>query len=102
MELGLTQLQVSFQLHTDEYTVGNWEKDRTVPAVRFFPGIFAFLGYDPFPVPVTLGERIARRRRELGLSIKSAAKLIGVDEGSFGHWEHGTRKPMRAKRALDV
>jgi len=75
MERGLTQDQAGKDLGTDEWTVGNWEKDRTFPAVRYFPAIFRFLGYDPFPMPTTLPERMIARRRVLGLSVRRAASL---------------------------
>lgn len=87
MEQGLTQAQVGQELRTDEWTVGNWEKDRTFPAVRYFPAIFRFLGYDPFPAPITLSEKLLAKRRALGLSVKRAAAQIGLDEGTFARWE---------------
>jgi DNA-binding transcriptional regulator YiaG len=68
--------------------------------VRSFPAIFGFLGYDPFPAPTTVSEKIAAKRRELGWSIKEAAKRIGVDEGTFSRWENGEWKPAcQAKRS---
>jgi transcriptional regulator with XRE-family HTH domain len=96
MELGLTQCQVSTRLLTDETTIGHWEKDQTTPPVRFYPAIFAFLGYDPFPKPTTLPEQLLSKRRALGLSIKRAAKKIGVDEGTFSRWERGDWKPQKS------
>jgi hypothetical protein len=70
-----------------------WEQDRARPTVRYYPAIFCFLGCDPFPAPVTLGERLASKRRQLGLSIKQAAARLGVDEGTFNRWENGSWKP---------
>lgn len=70
-----------------------WEQDRTRPVVRYYPAIFQFLGYDPFPASLTLPERIAAKRRQLGWSIKEAAAYVGVDEGTFGRWESGEWKP---------
>lgn len=72
-----------------------WEQDRRTPKVGYYPRIFAFLGYDPFPSPTTLGERLRARRRELGLSIRRAAKLVGVDEGTLLSWELGRREQGR-------
>ena len=76
--LGLNQKQVAEQLGLDACTIGNWEKDRTYPAVRFFPSIIRFLGYDPFPEAQTLADRLRAKRRALGLSYKRLA--------SFGSW----------------
>ena len=79
-----------------------WEQDRTEPVVRYYPAIFAFLGYDPFPPPRTLPEQIASQRRRLGLPIKKAAKLVGVDEGTFARWENGAWTPRMSKSAVTV
>jgi len=91
MEQGLTQAQAGKDLGTDEWTVGNWEKDKTFPAIRYFPAIFRFLGYDPFPAPTTLSQKLSAKRRALGLSVKRAAQMMGVDEGTFARWERGER-----------
>ena len=101
MEQGLTQAQVGRELGTDEWTVGNWEKDRTLPAVRYFPAIFRFLGYDPFPAPITLSEKLLAKRRALGLSVKRAAAEIGVDEGTFALWERGTAQLQKIEDAVE-
>lgn len=79
-------------------TVLLWEKDRVKPSARHYPAILGFLGYDPFAPPATLGERLAHKRRELGLSVKAAAKLLEVDEGTFSSWERG-REPRRSRNA---
>jgi len=38
------------------------------------------LGYDPFPEPTTAGEEIKALRRRRGISRKTLAKEIGIDE----------------------
>jgi hypothetical protein len=60
-----------------------------VPTARYYPVIFQFLGYDQFAAPSSLCERLAAKRRELGLTVVAAAKLAGVDEGTFRRWERG-------------
>lgn len=77
-----------------------WEWDKHEPVVRYYPAIFEFLGYDPFPEPVTLPERITSQRRKLGLTISQAAKGIGVDEGTFRRWESGKWKPRLSEDAV--
>jgi transcriptional regulator with XRE-family HTH domain len=86
-ELGQLQREVAGRLSVNIWTYLLWEQDRTTPTIRYYPAIFQFLGYDPYPAPSTLAERIAAKRRELGLPIKQAAKLAGVDEGTFSRWE---------------
>ena len=87
LTLKLRQKDVGKLLGTDQFSVINWEKDRTSPAIRFYPAILAFLGYDPFPVPTALAERLRAKRRSLGLSIHSLAARLGVDPGRFADWE---------------
>jgi DNA-binding transcriptional regulator YiaG len=41
-------------------------------------------------------------RRELGPSIKEAAKHLGVDEGTFARWESGEGKPRMSGQAIDI
>lgn len=100
-ELGLLQREVARAVSVNTWTYLLWEKGRTAPEMRYFPAIFRFLGYDPFPAPQTLPERIASKRRALGLSIREAAKLVGVDEGTFGRWESGEWKPRVSREAVD-
>jgi DNA-binding XRE family transcriptional regulator len=88
-------------LAVDETTYLHWEKGQTIPAIEHYPGIFRFLGYDPFPTPVTLAEQIGRKRRVLGLSISDAARLVGVDEGTFARWERGEWKPRMSQAKVD-
>jgi transcriptional regulator with XRE-family HTH domain len=81
-------------------TFATWEKGQCTPTIGYYPAIFTFLGYDPYPAPATFPERIASQRRKLGLSLKDAARKIGVDEGTFLRWERGEWKPRRSQEAL--
>jgi magnesium chelatase family protein len=103
MTLRLTQPQAALQVSTSVETLANWEKERTQPAAPHYPAILRFLGYDPFGPPATLGERLAHKRRELGLSVKAAAKLMGLDEATFAKWERGgkPRQDEDVARFLD-
>ena len=51
------------------------------------PAIIGFLGYDPFPDPASLSDRLAAVRRANGWTIKRAAEQLGVDEGTWARWE---------------
>ena len=67
------------------------------------PGILRFLGYDPYPVPQTLPERMLAKRRAHGWSIADAAKRLGVDEGTWGTWERtGQIKWARYRAILET
>jgi transcriptional regulator with XRE-family HTH domain len=99
-ELGLFQAEVVAQLGVKVDTYLLWEQDRHEPVVRYYPAIFEFLEYDPFPEPVTLPERIISQRRKLGLTISQAAKRTGVDGGTFRRWESGEWKPRMSGKAV--
>ena len=53
------------------------------------PAILTFLGYDPFPAPTAVGERLLHARRKHGWSIKEAASHLGVDSTTWYDWERG-------------
>ena len=96
MELRLRQKDVGKRLKVGAFTVLNWEKDKTIPATRYLPRIADFLGYDPFPAPKTLGERIIAARRRLGIPRKKLALRLGVDEGALKRWEENGMTPRRS------
>jgi transcriptional regulator with XRE-family HTH domain len=89
LELGLTQKQAAERLAINPSTVLNWETGRTVPPIRSMPAILTFLGYDPFPAPTSVGERLLQARRKRGWSIREAASHLGVDSMAWCDWEHG-------------
>jgi transcriptional regulator with XRE-family HTH domain len=99
--LGLFQREVAERFSVNIWTYLLWEQDRTTPTIRYYPLIFLFLGYDPYPTPSTLAEKIAAKRRELGLPVKQAAKLVGVDEGTFSRWESGEGSPRLLRHKAD-
>ena len=89
LELRLTQKQAAERLGVNPWTVLNWEKDHTAPPIESMPAIIRFLGYDPFPEPKNIPERLLAKRRAMGWSIKEAARQLGVHEGTWGDWERG-------------
>ena len=80
--------------------VNNWERGRNFPDLRVWPKVINWLGYNPEPEGTTLGERVARRRRELGLSQEELACQLGVDGASVNTWETGETQPNRRGRLL--
>jgi transcriptional regulator with XRE-family HTH domain len=86
--LGLYQREVAECLGVDPFTVLNWEKGKTEPPLRAIPAILAFLGYNPFPTPTTLSERMLSARRMRGWTMKEAAQAVGVDPCTWQSWEH--------------
>jgi len=82
-------------------TIIAWEKDRKEPEHWNWPGIIAFLGYDPHPAPSTLGERLPARYRQLGVSRREASRRLGMDENTLAAYETGAWRPRTPRsRAL--
>jgi len=100
LDLGLTQRAAADQLGVSASTVLNWERIKTEVPVQAVPAVVRFLGYDPFPVPTTLSERMQAKRRHMGWSIQDAAQALGVDEGTWGAWEREAVKPWPRYQAL--
>ena len=93
LDLNLRQKDVAVRLRLNEYTVCGWENNKTTPAVRYFPRIIEFLGYDPYGEPERYGEMIAARRRQCGLSRKRLAKQLSMDEMTLARYEDGVAQP---------
>jgi transcriptional regulator with XRE-family HTH domain len=98
LALKLLQREAAAMLGVTTETVLHWEKGQTEPPASAYPAILAFLGYDPFPEPRTVGERLKAKRRVLGLSIEKAALVLGVDPGTLGDWEAGKTVLYREHR----
>lgn len=100
LELGLALKEAGKLLRTDERSVINWEKGRTVPAVYRLPAIIRFLGYSPVPQPRTIAERLVAKRLERGWSRKVASHHWGIDESTLRDWEHEKIILFRKHRTL--
>ena len=87
LEGGFTQAEAAHLLGVSAATVLSWETEKVEPEIRYMPAIIQFLGYDPFPAPTTLSERMLAKRRQMGWSIKEAAAHLGVNEGTWAEWE---------------
>lgn len=96
----LTQGAAGAVLGVCASTVLNWERAKTEPPVQAMPAIFRFLGYNPFPDPKTLSERLLARRRVMGWSVKEAARQVGIDEGTWAAWEDSVSSPKGRHLAL--
>jgi transcriptional regulator with XRE-family HTH domain len=100
LDQGLTQRQLAKLFGVSMSSVNNWERGRNFPDLRVWPKLIAWLGYNPEPEGTTLGERVARRRRELGLNQEELARRLGTDEGSIQAWEGGETQPNKGSRLL--
>jgi len=96
----LGQKEAAHLLGVTSWTVFNWEKGRTDPPIESMPALVRFLGYDPFPQPTSLPERLLAKRRGMGWSIRKAAGQLGVDPGAWSDWEQGGLILYRTHRKL--
>lgn len=95
LDRGLTQRQAAGEIGVAYGTLRKWESGDTAEvAIRYWPGVIRFLGYDPMPEPQTLGEKLQAARRRCGLSQEKLAKLIGVHESTIYGWESRGRRPI--------
>jgi DNA-binding transcriptional regulator YiaG len=97
MELGLFQRELAMKLGVTVDAAAGWEKDRKHPELRHWPKIIAFLGCDPHPEPKTLGERIAAKCRQLGMSRRVAGRFLGMDENTLKAYEDGRWVPTKPR-----
>ncbi len=95
----LSQIKAAQILGVNPDTILNWENGHTEPPVETVPALIQFLGYDPFPVPKTLPERLLAKRRAMGWSIRKAARKLGVEPGAWRDWEQGKVILFRDHRA---
>lgn len=94
LELGHRITDAATVVGVDPKTWMWWERDEKLPFVNQYPGIIRYLGYEPWSDPTSLGEQLLAVRRRLGLSIKRASEMAGVDEGTFARWESEEWKPQ--------
>jgi DNA-binding transcriptional regulator YiaG len=93
---GLLQREAAEVIGVTKETVANWEKNKTEPPVPSMTGIVRFLGYEPWPAPTTLPEKLRAFRMREGLSIYEVARRYGIDERTWAGWEAG-RLPVQER-----
>jgi transcriptional regulator with XRE-family HTH domain len=93
LDLNLLQKHVGEAVGVDGLTITNWERNATVPAIRYMPAIIQFLGYDPFPPANSFTARLIATRKALGLSQVKMAGKLGVDPATLQSWEAGQHRP---------
>lgn len=100
LNLRLIQRQLAEQIGVSGATITNWERNESIPVIRYMPAIIRFLGYDPLPPASSSHERLAGARRKLGLTQRKMAELLGIDPGTLQGWEAGDHQP--SKRSLEM
>ena len=100
MDLGLLQKEVAEKIGVDKTTINNWERQRTMPEIRFIARIVEFLGYNPLPKPTNFKEQLIFVRKRQGLSREKFAKKLGMDPTTLAGWETGGHRASRRSMEL--
>jgi transcriptional regulator with XRE-family HTH domain len=96
MDLGLGQTEAGRELGVCRATLANWEWGRAQPPVGRMPAVIRFLGYDPHPDPMTVGETLRAYRRALGLTQRELGVQLGMHRSVLGKVEIGAERPSEA------
>lgn len=100
--MGLRQKDLAQLIGAAEQSICFWEMDKTRPIHKYIPKIIAFLGYDPFPQPKALSDRLKRYRLVHGLTQRELARQLRVSPGAITLWEDGQNEPTgRSVETLD-
>ena len=93
------QKEVAIKIGVSEDCITNWENERSIPQIQFYPKIVLFLEYNPFEFGnKTFGEKIKAYRLKNGLSHKRLGKIFKVDASTIGAWESGLCLPRKERR----
>jgi transcriptional regulator with XRE-family HTH domain len=95
LDLRLLQKEVAEKIGVDETTIYHWERQRTMPEIRFIARIIEFLGYDPIPQPKSFPEKLRTCRLMMGLSQRKFSIKFGIDPATIAKWETGRHKPSK-------
>jgi transcriptional regulator with XRE-family HTH domain len=116
----LRQSEVAKRLDISDRTLSCWECDRIYPTWEYWPRIIAYLGYDPFTEPslgsrkcnetrgvalsslenpVTLGQKLVKRRLEMRKNRGDCAREMGVSLKTLTDWERDRRSASKDMRS---
>jgi len=103
MELRLLQSDVARIFKVSPDCITNWENNRSIPQINYYPRIIDFLGYCPFEFDeTTLSGRLKAYRWRNGLSYKRLGKILDVDGSTVCAWENGENfPPQKRLKKLD-
>lgn len=94
MDSKLLQKDVAKIFGVTEGCITNWEKNRSIPQIQYFPRIIQFLGYLPFDFDLaTLPGKLKAYRNIKGMSQKRLGKILDVDGATVCSWEQGEFQP---------
>jgi transcriptional regulator with XRE-family HTH domain len=89
---GWSRADVATHLGVTGSVLWRWEAGQRQPRGGYLARIYAFLGNDPRPAPVLIGERLKRHRERLGLTLRAMAARLGIAQATLCRWEAGERE----------
>lgn len=103
LDLGLNQGEAATRIGAIRRTVSMWEAhdDRAI-ADKFLPGIYAFLGYRPDPLPESFPEKLRYWRQSLGLPRMKLSLALGFGHSVIRSWELGVTPKKELLERLNV
>jgi transcriptional regulator with XRE-family HTH domain len=90
---GWSRAEVATHLGVSGSVLWRWESGQRQPKGAYLARVYAFLGDDPRPGPVVIGERLKRHRERLGFTLRAMAARLGVVQSTLCRWEAGERQP---------
>lgn len=93
---GWSQTDVAKVLGVSESVVWRWESGQRKPRGKYLEMLYALVGDEPRPRPAMVGQRLKRRREQLGFTLRMAAERLGVVQATVCRWERGEREPQGA------
>ena len=76
MDLGWTILEAAQHLKVSKTALGSWERDEHEIRIRFYPRIIEFLGYIPFEIGESQGEKLLAYRKIRGIICGALRRMI--------------------------
>ncbi|QNL49742.1 helix-turn-helix transcriptional regulator [Olivibacter sp. SDN3] len=96
MDLKLLQRDVASICDVTEDCITLWEKNHSVPQIRYFPRIIKFLGYCPIEFnEANLSGRLKAYRWRNGFSNKRLGEVLNVDGSTILAWKNETSIPKK-------
>tara|TARA_Y100000589_G_scaffold256531_1_gene245709 strand:- start:158 stop:562 length:405 start_codon:yes stop_codon:yes gene_type:complete len=103
LDLGIKQKELATIINVTKETIWNWENNRIIPRIQYYPKIMNFLGYCSYVYPTTWGEKLKLHRIHNGFSYKNLANILSVDPASIRRWEKRKKPPWeRCRRIIET
>lgn len=94
--MNLLQEDVARIVKVSTDTITNWENNRYLPQIHFYPMIIKFLGYCPNGNSTnSIQNQVLQIRQMKGLTHHQLGELFGVDRSTVGSWESGWSEPQK-------